>query len=226
MKNIYSCEYCGKSFTSEKWFAKHKCELMKREEELASLIGMQAYELYKYWMLKKYKNNNVTKRHFMESPYYNGFMRFMEFGKKVELRDFRKYIDFAVKRNILPSIWSRPEIYKLYLEEERKNIDLDEELVKTIQYLYKISDILSIDISEVFDNITENELIAMLEQQKISPWALLHSDKFRNYYSNNLNEEQKRLVDTYMDVKFWSDLMQKNREKALVAHECIKKLRL
>ena len=72
----YTCECCVNILKRESNFLKHRCKEMIRAEELKSVKGQAAYELYSYWLSNKKKGKH-TLNTFGQSKFFSTFYKFV-----------------------------------------------------------------------------------------------------------------------------------------------------
>ena len=111
----YQCVYCGKGFTKEKTLAVHICEkkrrhLSRNEKHVqAALIAYQKF----YEMVQRSKNKTFDD--FVESPYYNAFVKFGSFLVNANPVYPERFIDYVIRSGVKLDHWCRDELYDHYI---------------------------------------------------------------------------------------------------------------
>lgn len=206
MKKQYEkfvCQYCDKVFTSEAWYMKHNCEQMKRAEEIKTMCGQRAFGYYQRWMIL----NKRTPPHvntFLTSHYYKSFIRFSQFVNNVQIPDVDLYIRLMLRYKLLPSFWTKNEMYNLYFEHVMDVLNPIKQVNISVKTLLQISDKLDIDTQDIINVLTVNEIVDLLQKRKLFPLILLNSRSFANKLSTATVEE-KKILQTLIQPKFWSD---------------------
>jgi len=200
----YECTFCGSKFKLEDRFMNHECKEMRRDAEIKTPIGQAAYSLYEKWM--KAQRRNVPKLEtFLTSRYYNTFVKFAKFAKKVGLPDTDLFISYMIKTDIPPTIWVNDQVYAGYIEYLDKRADPTKQAQSTIDYLFKVADSLDVDVSEVFEHLDGNDVIQMLTRRQLSPWILINSPKFKQFLIHRVTDEQRITMEVIIRPKLWAE---------------------
>jgi hypothetical protein len=182
---------------------------MIRDEEFRTPEGQAAWLFYQKWM-KAYRRSVPKSSAFLHSKYYNSFMRFAAFSKKAKLPDVDMFIWVMKDRDISPTIWTNDQVYSLYLEFMDRKAPPSKQAEITINTLFELADDYRCGVDEVFDNIQANELIQLLRQRRLSPWLLLHSDKFKQFFINQTNTEERIIMETIIRPAYWGKKFQES----------------
>lgn len=190
---VYKCNYCGKRYQRERAFIDHRCKQMIREEELRTLIGQAAWRFYQDWM--RFQRKRVPDdRAFLNSRFYNSFMKFAKFVKQTDLPTPEKFIKLMIQENYHPPMWLIDEVYVIYLEYLDRTRTPSDHATITFQTLFKVSNTLECDISEVFDEISSSQIIELIKQRKLSPFVLLASKKFNQFIVKTSKENKEQFI--------------------------------
>ena len=60
----------------------------------------------------------------------------------------------------------------------------------TINTLFDLSHERECEVADIFDVLTPNEVIQLLRQRRLSPWILLNSTKFKQFFVNRVSSEE------------------------------------
>jgi hypothetical protein len=205
MDHSFQCSFCRKRFKIEKRFMQHACKEMKRDSELRTPTGQAALLFYQKWM--KASRRQVPKPEaFLKSSYYNAFLKFAEFARKVKIPDVDAYIRIMTSGSIAPTMWSLNEAYALYIDwMDRKESPANHAMI-TVDTLYEMADDLDLpDASEVFTNVDPAVVIQLLRQRRLSPWILLKSQKFRVFFTNVCTPEDRMIMESIIRPKYWAE---------------------
>lgn len=210
-KILHRCSYCEKIFKSEARFLKHHCKEKDKAEKLNSITGKRAFSIYQKWMRKKFKTSAISQETFKNSKYFNAFYKFAIFVKKANIPDIDSYINLMDKMRVDPVNWTNDIAYSKYIEHISRVLTPKEMVKITIKTIFDIAEAADVDVSEVFDVLYPNEVIHFIQQRKLSPWFLLNSKKFANFYANKTNKEEKKILERLMNPDFWIERF-KNHE--------------
>jgi len=206
----YQCTYCLKVFLREDPFLLHKCELMRREDEIKTPLGQVAWTYYQKW-LKTYKKT-VDIHNFVNSKrYYRSFMRFADFAQRVHITEIDIFIQMMREKNIPPQLWTNDQIYALfmeYLDHTASPIELGE---KTVKFLSQIAEAFDCKVEDVFDQLQPGDVMQFIRERKFTPWLLLRSWRFGRYLQS-LDTEEKELFTNLIKKPFWEYKFENNPE--------------
>lgn len=207
----FECSFCGKGFVSEDRFLKHRCKQMIREEEFKTPIGQAAWLYYQKWM-KEHHRQVPKSASFLHSKFYSSFHRFAQFVKRVSMPDVDAFIKLMVTRDIHPSIWNTDDAYALYLEYLDRRGDPTKHAEITINTLFDIADAAQCQVGDVFDVLTPPEVIQLLRERRLSPWILLNSKKFMQFYVSRVSAEERIMMESIIRPTYWAEKFKKHPE--------------
>ena len=226
-KNVqYVCPYCNKSFKIETWFLKHHCKEMKREEEFKSPAGQAAWGYYKYWMKQKYKNLPSDPNTFKKSKFFSNFYKFTEFSQQSNLPDVKLYIKLMLAHKIDPVNWSKDGAYRKYLDYVTYKLSPHDLIKITIKTLLDVAAKTNEDVSNIFEILTPAEVIQLLYQRKLSPWLLIHSKKFTEFYKTKASTEQQINIQALVNPETWAKKFKKSPQDVKIVKKYINELGL
>lgn len=219
----FVCKHCGKGYIREKAYLEHMCKQMKRQEEIQTPAGQAAWTYYQCWFrtMKKMPPQIAS---FMESKYYRTFINFSQFVNKVQLPMPEKFIWLMVTKEYPPSMWMLDDVYVLYLEFLDYKTTPMEQVNTSINTLFKLADSSNIDVADVFSNMHPSDLIQMLRTRQLSPWLLLMSRKFKEYYVNKTNTEQQQILETLIPPEAWATRFEKHAATLPQIKRCVSEL--
>lgn len=223
---LYTCAYCGKPFKIEKWFLRHKCKEMLREENFKSTTGQAAWGHYKYWMKLKYKSIPPDPNTFIKSKFFNSFYKFTVFSQKSHLPDIKLYIKLMVAYKIDPVNWNKDAAYRKYLDHVAYKLSPRELIKISVKTLLDEAIKADVDVSTVFDILTPSEVIQLLYQRRLFPWLLLHSKKFTEFYKTRATTEQQINMQALINPDIWAKKFKKFPQDVKIVKEYINELGL
>lgn len=205
----FTCKYCHRTFVSEDKYLAHECKQMKRDAELKSPQGQAALGYYQTWM-RQLKRLPPPAQSFATSKYFRTFMNFTKFVKDVDLPMPDKFIWYMVQKTFSPTMWMNDEVYSMYLEFLDRKIPPLEQVKLSVNTLLNYSDRRNFDVSDFFDHVEAYEVMHMIRVRKLSPWLLLTSSKFKQFYVNRANEEQRMIIESLIRPSYWADKFDEN----------------
>lgn len=208
---MFECDYCETKFLTEKQYGKHKCREQERMEALKTPDGKLAYEYYVTWFKKKkLPTKRPSRTTFISSQFYNPFLSFTEFVKKMGIPDTDMYIGLMAERNVLPQHWYHPDIYDVFIDHLDNDVSMKVHTRITLTSLDKIAIAFECKIGEVFSLLKAGDLVNLIKSRNISPWVLLLSPKFKTFIST-CNSYESSLIQEAINIKRWKLVMSKNR---------------
>lgn len=202
----FECAHCLKQFSTETGYLRHKCKEMIRHEEMKTITGQVAWSIYQKWM-KARRKPVAQQSSFIKSSFYKSFIRFADFSRKSGMSyNLEKFIDWVILRDYNPPMWLMPDVYGEWLGYLEKNETPLDCFNKSVLTLLDYSDAADVDVSEVFNVILPTEVIHYVKCKKLSPWFLLNSEKFKEYYRNRIKGSDKVVFDALIDTKRWTTI--------------------
>ena len=221
----FECNFCNSKFKLEARFMKHNCKEMKRDAELRTVIGQAAWMYYQTWM-KTGRKLVPQPKSFLGSRFYDSFIRFAYHVKKVHLPDVNGFIQFMRDHNMYPAMWTSDQVYPKYLEYLDRRSPPTKRASTTIDTLYTYAEAGGVDVGDVFDILDVSDVIALLRRRSISPWILLHSTKFKLFFANRTNGQEKIILNSLIRLDFWVEKFAKNPKIVEMMKEFVKELNL
>lgn len=207
----FTCKYCHRTFVSEDKYLAHECKQMKRDAELKSPQGQAAWGYYQQWM-RQMKKLPPPAQSFVTSKYFRTFMNFAKFVKDVDLPMPDKFIWFVTQKQFTPTMWMSDDVYTLYLEFLDRKVPPLEQAKISMNTLLNYADRRDFDVSEFFDRVEPYEVMHMVRVRKLSPWILLTSKKFKQFYIERTNDEQRMILESLIRPSYWAEKFKENPE--------------
>lgn len=199
----FVCKHCHKSFVREMAYIEHRCKQMKRAEEIQTPTGQTAWNYYSLWLRSKKKAPPSSAQTFLTSKFYMTFMNFVVFTKSVHLPEPERFIRWASDRDYQPALWSNDFVYAEYIEYLDRRVDPLDQATISINTVLSQADKLNIDVAELFNVIHANDLIQLIRVRQLSPWFLLLSKSFKEFFTNRTTPEQRVLIESLIRPEYW-----------------------
>jgi len=203
MELNYKCEHCGKKFAKEKTFLVHVCEKKRRflaRGEKHTQMALITYQ--KFYEIAQKGKNPKTFEDFINSPYYNAFIKFGSFCVNTQPILPEKFIEYVVTSGVKLDHWCRDELYDKYLVELIKNEPADGAIQRTIQSMMNWADEKDAEWEHYFLYVNLNRAANDIKQGRISPWLILNSRGGKRMLGN-MNDEQLEIVGSLVDPMYW-----------------------
>lgn len=152
-------------------------------------------------------------------------MRFAAFSKQVRIPDPDLYITQMVNLDMQPMLWTDDRVYTAFLEYMDRKVPAGKNAQITIDTLFDFASALGCEIEDIFDHIDPNEVIQLMRQRKLSPWLLLNSDKFKQFYLK-LSKGERIVLETIIRPKYWGEKLKTNPEIVEQMKRFVKELNL
>ena len=220
----FTCKFCDKNFVTESRYLKHKCREMIRNEEIRTPIGQAAWAYYQGWM-KANKRTAHSIEHFLSSRYYTSFINFAKQVKRLNIPDVNIFIRLMKDKKIQPNLWSRDDIYVIYIEYMDHKVSPLEQAQITINTLFFYADKLECDVGDIFTILNSDDVTQLLRQRRISPWLLLFSSKFQNLI-RSASPEQQAVMQSIIRPQFWQERFKRKPKYVEMMKRYIKELNL
>lgn len=225
-KKRFKCSYCDQRYVRESAFLAHRCKRMIREEEARTIEGKMAWHCYCLW-LQKAKRFTPTFDTFMESAQYTQFMKFAIFARAVQVADVQAYISIMISENSIPPLmWTTPDAHSLYLCKLDRVVSPMHMVGISVDTLLELSETYNVGVSGIFDVVSPNEIIRLIQRRKLSQWLVLKSPKFIRFYMGNTSNEERVILDTLINVDFWYGKFSKHPDEIKLIKDIVIELNI
>lgn len=206
----FMCVHCKKIFKREKTYIDHMCKMKKRKIQSETVHGQAAFNFYSMW-LKSKKVSNVNHETFMNSNYFNVFFEFAEWKSKVKLPNINHYIRMMNVWKLDPKDWSDTQTYSRYMETSDHTRSVEDHIRDSMNTIKNIVIDTETDKKYFLNCINPYELGDYVRTRRISPWFLLQTTYFAEWYSK-LNSEQIKYLGQIIRAKFWKQFLSEHEE--------------
>jgi hypothetical protein len=188
--------------TSERVFMRHTCKESERSEEIQTVHGQQGYTLYKLWLERQRKKAPPVET-FLTSAYFTAFLKFAKYTREIGIADPARYLEVMTDKKIAPALWTRPECYSMYLESMDKFSTPYQQATMTVETLMALAEGFNVETKDVFKELQFSDVLDLIQQRKFSPWLLLCSKSFREWYTK-LEDVQRTHLMKSIGINFWT----------------------
>jgi hypothetical protein len=179
----YKCEYCGNGYMREKTLVAHLCEKKRRwlqKDEKRVRYGLYAFQ--RFYKLSAGNKKEKTYEDFVNSSYYNAFVKFGSFINNVKPLYPEKYIDYVVTSGVKLDHWAKDSLYEKYVLEFILKEDVHTALERSIQSMVAWSEDKSAPWNHYFYHVSTNRAVWDIKDGKVSPWLILNDEQLEMVY--------------------------------------------
>jgi len=202
--DIFACKYCKRSFKREHTLSIHMCEPKRRWEQKDSrnvVIGMRAF--LRYYEIAHGTAKLKDYGDFVDSQFYNAFVKFGKHIIDIRAVNPEKFIDFVIINNIKIDRWCYEATYLEYLENYINKENPSKALERSIKTMIKWSEETDEDIGEFFKKVSSPRLVGYIKNGRISPWILYNCNQGKESLEK-MNDEQLGMMYTIIDPRLWN----------------------
>lgn len=203
MSSNYKCGYCGKEFVKEKTLTVHVCEKKRRHlsrGEKHVHAALMAYQ--KFYQLAQKNGKPKTFDDFVDSPYYNAFVKFGSFLVNANPLYPERFIDYVIRSGVKLDHWCRDELYDSYLIELIKSEPADGAIQRSIAAMMDWAGENNSQWEHYFSYVNLNRATYDIKEGKISPWVILNCSSGRGLLQK-MNREQLEIITPILDPDHW-----------------------
>jgi hypothetical protein len=204
MESEFTCKFCNKSFVKEKTFTVHMCEKKRRflqKDERRVQSGFMVFK--KFYQINQKNSKEKTYEDFINSSYYNAFVKFGSFLSNVNPLYPDNYIDWIVKSGIAVDKWCREENYDKYVIELIKTEPVEIAAERTVKTMVDWAEKNNSVWNHYFNYVNIDKLLYDIRDGKISPWILLTSNNGVNSLKK-MTDQQLDVITPIIDPVFWN----------------------
>lgn len=209
----FQCKWCKKSFKRETTLVRHMCVKKRRWADRDATHIRLAYNVF----LMFYKNAGVstkpkTREDFIQSPYYEGFVKF---GRACLVNEYlypEKFAEWLIQNAKKLEDWPKDKTYDEYLLQFVKREPGLRALERNIIYLSDWSAETGHPWNEYFLHATTPRAVYDIRSAKISPW-LLYLSETGDQLLTRFSDEQVKMINHLIDAGFWMQVFKKNPEE-------------
>jgi hypothetical protein len=137
-----------------------------------------------------------------------------------------KFIWLMKEKDLQPTIWTNDEVYSIYIEFLDRKTTALEQAKLSVDTLLDIADKRSIDVENIFDTLTPNEVIHFIRTRQLSPWVLLCSKKFKLMFRDKATPEQRVVIETIIRPDYWSEKFENSPKELEVIKQLVRELNI
>lgn len=200
------CKYCGKTYSRESVLAAHLCEKKRRwqqENEVGVRLGLNSY--LRFYELTQGSAKLKTYEDFVNSPYYNAFVKFGRHLVSIRSINISSFTDWLLNNNKKLDHWCKDSLYSEWLSEyiKRESVqDAMERALKEMQDYAELHPELKNGFNDYFRYGNGNRICQHISTGRISPWVVYNCDTGIAFL-DGLTEDQVEIVMPWLDPDIW-----------------------
>ena len=206
LKSSYKCKYCEKEFTRESSLSVHLCEQKRRwqqEKETGVQLGFRSY--LRFYEITQGSAKLKSYEDFVTSPYYNAFVKYGRYLVAIRAINPTSFTDWLLKNNKKLDYWCKDSFYEEWLYEYLRREPVQDCLERALNEMQNYADDntdLKNGFSDYFRYGNPNRIVHHISTGRISPWIVYNCQSGIEFL-DGLNEEQIKLILTWIDPDFW-----------------------
>lgn len=189
----------------EKTLAAHMCEKKRRwlqKDEKRVRYGLYAFN--RFYKLSAGSKKDKTYEDFVNSQYYNAFVKFGSFINNVQPLYPEHYIDYVVTSGVKLDHWAKDALYEKYVLELILKEDVSTALERSVKTMMEwASENEPAPWNHYFQHVSLNRAVWHIKDGKISPWLLLNCKSGKEMLGK-FNDEQLQLVYHVINPEHWA----------------------
>jgi hypothetical protein len=219
----FTCKYCDRGFSKEKTLSSHVCEQKRRwqqEKDKHVQLGLQAYLRF-YEKTQGQSKAKKTYGDFVNSPYYNAFVKFGKHIIDIRAINPSKFIDWVIDNNIKLDQYTHDRYYQEYLEQHLKVESWQDAIARSLTTMETWADAENVMLNSYFFAANKNKICHDIVNGRISSWVIFNCDTGVDFLSK-VSEEQLAMVYPYIDPDFWRKHFIKYNHETAIVKEALK----
>jgi hypothetical protein len=189
----------------ESTLAVHMCEKKRRwlqKDEKRVRYGLYAFQ--RFYKLSAGAKKDKTYEEFVDSQYYNAFVKFGSFLNNVQPLYPEKYIDYVVTSGVKLDHWARDTLYEKYVLDFILKEDVHTALERSVKTMIEWAEENEPAAwNSYFNYVSLNRAVWHIKDGKISPWLVLNCKSGKEMMSK-FNDEQLEMVYHVINPQHWA----------------------
>lgn len=223
----FICKYCERGFSREKTLTTHVCEQKRRwqqEGDKGVQLGLQAYLRF-YEMTQGGDAAKKSYGDFVNSQYYNAFVKFGKHMVSISCINTSAFIKFVVKNNIKLDQWTHDKYYQEYLETHLRTETWQDAITRSLKTMESHMKEHGVHLHTYFFAANPNKICSHIVNGRLSPWIIFNCDSGVAFLGK-LSQEQLGIIYEYIDPDYWRKNFVKFHTETAIVKDALKEAKL
>ena len=202
------------------------CEKKRRwlqKDEKRVRYGLYAFQ--RFYKLSAGAKKEKSYADFVDSQYYNAFVKFGSFLNNVQPLYPEKYIDYVVTSGVKLDHWCRDALYEKYALDLILKEDVTTALERSVKNMMEWSEDKSAPWNHYFQHVSLNRAVWDIKDGKVSPWLILNCRTGKEMLSK-FNDEQLELVYHVINPEHWALRFKRQPSDVQLVKDVVKESKL
>lgn len=200
----FTCEFCNKSFMTEKNLMKHLCEYKRRWQDKSLPGNMMGFQIWQEFYVK----NTVTLKKktyldFTKSAYYSVFVKFANYCIDINAINVMRFAHWLMENKVKIDMWCKDSYYNTFLTQYLKDEDPLDAVARGIETMIEVAKQYEIKSNDCLRYANKNRVLHLISNGKISPWILYQSESGIGFLES-LNDTQEKMIIEYINPEQWA----------------------
>lgn len=197
----HKCDFCKKSFVTERTLLAHSCERKQRwlwKDEKYAMMAFRAYQLF--YQIAQRSKKPKTQEEFIGSNYYLGFIKFGKYLMDINAIEPVGFIEFLIRSDTKLADWSTPKAYEIWIRELSKKEHPMKAYERNVLLMEQWARETGEDWTDFFRLVSPSLATKWIKSGRISPWLLY---TVGDALIERLSDEQLAMVKDLIEPDMW-----------------------
>lgn len=216
---LFTCDFCKKSFKLETRFLTHMCESKRRWLDQDTKHVKLGFQVFRRFHEINYKGHREkTYDDFMKSTFYVAFTKFGRYLLQLNAINPKAFIDFIIRTEVKLSHWESPLVYEKYIRELNKKESPEAAIERNFLLMQQWADDNGEVWTDFFRKIEPAQATLWIKSGRISPWILFTASSAGDLFAR-LSDEQLLMVQSNIDPDYWDIRLERAKEDVAFIRE-------
>lgn len=197
----HKCDFCKKSFVTERSLIAHSCEKKQRwlwKDEKYSMMAFRAYQLF--YQIAQRSKKPKTQEDFINSNYYLGFIKFGKYLMDINAIEPVGFIEFLIRSDTKLADWANPRVYEIWIRELSKKEHPMKAYERNVLLMEQWARETGEDWIDFFRLVNPQLATKWIKSGRLSPWLLYTVGES---LIERLSDEQLAMVKELIEPDMW-----------------------
>lgn len=208
----FTCEFCKKSFKTEKTLLNHMCEKKRRwlwRDERYIRFGFLAFQ--KFYELSIKSRKPKTYEDFMNSDYFIAFTKYGRYLEHINAIEAMGFTEYLIKKNVKLQNWTQESLYEDWTRELARKEPPLRAVERNILLMEQWGRETGENWVDFFRKVPTPKATEWIRKGRISPWLLFCGVGTPLF--DRLSDEQLNLIKEWINPLYWRNKMLEHKEE-------------